>query len=82
MPLVSDGKGKAVADGELRAIGFWMSVKGPCPSGPFVSSLAMRHSPSPFDVRDLDCVIAKRWLELHESGTLIRFTEAGAALLA
>jgi hypothetical protein len=24
MPLVSDGKGKAVAHGELRAIGFWM----------------------------------------------------------
>jgi len=27
-------------------------------------------------------VIAKGWLELHESGTFIRFTEAGAALFA
>ena len=28
MPLVSDGKGKAVAHSELQAIGFWMTVKG------------------------------------------------------
>jgi hypothetical protein len=30
----------------------------------------------------LDCAIAKGWLELHESGTFVRFTEAGAALFA
>ena len=30
----------------------------------------------------LDCAIAKGWLELHESGTYVRFTEAGAALFA
>ena len=28
MPLVSDGRGKAVAHSELQAIGFWMTVKG------------------------------------------------------
>jgi hypothetical protein len=30
----------------------------------------------------LDCAIAKGWLELHESGAYVRFTEAGAALFA
>ena len=30
----------------------------------------------------LDYAIAKGWLELHESGTFVRFTEAGAALFA
>jgi hypothetical protein len=30
----------------------------------------------------LDYAIAKGWLELHESGTYVRFTEAGAALFA
>jgi hypothetical protein len=30
----------------------------------------------------LDLAIAKGWLWLHESGTYVRLTEAGAALLA
>jgi hypothetical protein len=30
----------------------------------------------------LDYAIAKGWLWLHESGTYVRFTDAGAALLA
>jgi hypothetical protein len=30
----------------------------------------------------LDLAIAKGWLRLHESGTCVRLTEAGAALLA
>jgi hypothetical protein len=30
----------------------------------------------------LDYAIAKGWLELHESGTYVRFTPAGAALFA
>ena len=54
MPLVSDGKGKAVAHGELRAIGFWMSVKGTVPVRPvrvFVSYEALAQL-DPFDVRD------------------------------
>jgi hypothetical protein len=29
---------------------------------------------------DLDLAIAKGWLWLHEFGTYVRFTEAGAAL--
>ena len=54
MPLVSDGKGKAVAHGELRAIGFWMSVKGTVPVRPvrvFVSYEGLAQL-DPFDVRD------------------------------
>ena len=30
----------------------------------------------------LDYAIAKGWLVLHESGTYVRFTEAGASLFA
>lgn len=30
----------------------------------------------------LDYAIARGWLELHESGTYVRFTDAGAALFA
>ena len=30
----------------------------------------------------LDLALAKGWLEMHESGTYVRFTEAGAALSA
>ena len=32
--------------------------------------------------RGLDLAIAKGWLTLHESGTYVTFTEAGAALFA
>ncbi len=55
MPLVSDGKGKAVAHGELRAIGFWMTAKGATPIKPvrvFVSYEALARL-DPFDIRDL-----------------------------
>jgi len=34
MPLVSDGKSRAVAHDNLRAIGFWMTVKGAKPVQP------------------------------------------------
>jgi hypothetical protein len=30
----------------------------------------------------LDLAIARGWLELHESGTFVRFTQAGADLFA
>jgi hypothetical protein len=55
MPLMGDGKGKAVAHGELRAIGFWMTVKGATPIKPvrvFVSYEALAQL-DPFDIRDL-----------------------------
>ena len=55
MPLVSDGRGKAVAHGELRAIGFWMTVKGATPVKPvrvFISYEALAQL-DPFDIRDL-----------------------------
>ena len=54
MPLVSDSKGKAVAHGELRAIGFWMIVRGASPIKPvrvFVSYEALAEL-DPFDIRD------------------------------
>jgi hypothetical protein len=44
MPLVSDGKVKPVAHSEIRAIGFWMTVKGAVPVRPvrvFVSYEAL-----------------------------------------
>ncbi|MGY8681979.1 DUF1488 family protein [Bradyrhizobium sp. UFLA05-153] len=51
MPLAADGKGKAVAHGELRAIAFWMTVKGAAPVQPvrvFVSYEALAQL-DPFD---------------------------------
>ena len=55
MPLVSDGKGKAVAHSELRAIGFWITVKDASPVRPvrvFVSYEALADL-DPHNVRDL-----------------------------
>ena len=54
MPLVFEGPGKAVAHGELRSIGFWMTVKGAIPARPirvFVSHEALAQL-DPFDIRD------------------------------
>ena len=54
MPLMGDGNGKAVAHGELRAIGCWMTVKGAIPIQPvrvFVSYEALAQL-DPFDIRD------------------------------
>jgi hypothetical protein len=48
-------------------------------SGPFLFEL--KGTPAEYKP-GLDCVIAKGWLELNESGTFVRFTEAGAALFA
>lgn len=55
MPLAADGKGKAVADSQLRAIGFWTAVDGDVPVRPvrvFVSYEALAQL-DPFDIRDL-----------------------------
>jgi hypothetical protein len=55
MPLVGEGAGKAVAHSELRAVGFWMTVKGAIPIQPvrvFVSYEALAQL-DPFDIRDL-----------------------------
>jgi hypothetical protein len=55
MPLVSDGKSKAVPHSELQAIGFWMTVKGAHPVQPvrvFVSYEALADL-DPTNVRDL-----------------------------
>jgi hypothetical protein len=55
MPLVGDGKSKGVAHSELRAIGFWMSVKGSLPIQPvrvFVSFEALAEL-EPANIGDL-----------------------------
>ena len=55
MPIVSDGNGKAVTHGELRALGFWMTVKEATPIKPvrvFVSYEVLAQL-DPFDVQDL-----------------------------
>jgi hypothetical protein len=48
-------------------------------NGPFLYEL--KGTPAEYKA-GLDCAIAKGWLELHESGTYVRFTDAGAALFA
>ena len=40
-----------------------------------------RGSPAEYKA-GLDLAVARGWLALHESGTYVRFTEAGAALFA
>ena len=55
MPLVTDAKSKGVAHGELRAIGFWMTVTASNPIQPvrvFVSHEALFRL-DPFDIRDV-----------------------------
>jgi hypothetical protein len=46
-------------------------------NGPFPDEL--KGTPAQYKA-GLDCAIAKGWLVLHESGTFVRFTDAGAAL--
>jgi hypothetical protein len=48
-------------------------------NGPFLFEL--KGTPAEYKA-GLDRAIAKGWLELHESGTFVRFTDAGAALFA
>ena len=47
-------------------------------NGPFL----FEHKGSPAEYSALDLAIARGWLALHESGTFVRFTPAGAELLA
>jgi len=48
-------------------------------NGPFLFDL--KGTPAEYKA-GLERAIANGWLELHESGTFVRFTEAGAALFA
>jgi hypothetical protein len=48
-------------------------------NGPFLYEL--RGTPAEYKA-GLDRAIEKGWLDLHESGTFVRFTRAGAALFA
>jgi hypothetical protein len=48
-------------------------------NGPFLFQL--KGAPAEYKA-GLDLAIAKGWLWLHESGTYVRLTEAGAALFA
>jgi hypothetical protein len=47
-------------------------------NGPFLFEL--KGTPAEYKA-GLDHAIAKGWLEMHESGTYVRFTDAGAAPL-
>jgi Protein of unknown function (DUF1488) len=54
MPLSVEGGGKAVAHGDHRAVGFWMTVGGTIPLQPvriFVSYEALAQL-DPLDIRD------------------------------
>jgi Protein of unknown function (DUF1488) len=60
MPLVGDEKSKGAAHSELRAIGFWMSVKGAHPVQSvrvFVSFEALAEL-EPANIRDLAAAFA------------------------
>jgi hypothetical protein len=48
-------------------------------NGPFLFEL--KGTPAEYKA-GLDLAIAKGWLELHESGTYVKVTEAGAAMFA
>ena len=48
-------------------------------SGPFL--FVEKATPAEYKA-GLDLAIARGWLELHESGTFVRFTQAGADLFA
>jgi hypothetical protein len=48
-------------------------------NGPFLFRL--KGTPAEYKA-GLDCAIEKGWLDLHESGTFVRLTQAGAALFA
>jgi len=48
-------------------------------NGPFLFQL--KGTPAEYKA-GLDLAIAKGWLELHESGPFVRFTQAGADLFA
>jgi Protein of unknown function (DUF1488) len=55
MPLISEGRSKAIPHSELRAVGFWMTVKGSNPVQPvrvFVSYEALADL-DPSNIRDL-----------------------------
>jgi hypothetical protein len=55
MPLIVEGNSKAITHSELRAIGFWMTVKGAVPVRPvrvFVSHEALADL-DPSNIRDL-----------------------------
>ena len=41
----------------------------------------LKGTPAEYKV-GLECAIANGWLDLHESGTYVKLTEAGATLLA
>ena len=43
--------------------------------------LATKGTPAEYKA-GLDLAIARGWLEIHESGTFVRFTQAGADLFA
>jgi len=47
-------------------------------NGPFLFEL----KGTPAEYSGLDLCIARGWLELHESGTYVKLTEAGAAMFA
>jgi hypothetical protein len=48
---------------------------------PFLSDPAIRGTPSEYKA-GLDFAVAKGWLWVHESGTYVKITEAGAVLFA
>jgi hypothetical protein len=60
-------------------IGHRWPLRATSDRGPFLYQL--KGTPAEYKA-GLDCAIAKGWLILHERGTYVKFTEAGAAMFA
>jgi hypothetical protein len=56
-----------------------LTIASRCFNGPFLYQL--KGTPAEYKAA-LDHALAKGWLWLHESGTYVKFTEAGVALFA
>jgi hypothetical protein len=69
------GRVSLTHSGRSRMEGFYIKKI----NGPFIYEL--KGLPAEYKA-GLDLAIANGWLELHESGTFVKFTEAGAALFA
>ena len=72
MPLIVEGKSTAIIHSELRALGFWMTVKGAVPVRPvrvFVSYEALAEF-SRSNIRDLAAAVEHfdKFRSPHRSG--------------
>jgi hypothetical protein len=79
MPLVVEGKSTAIIHSELRALGFWMTVKGAVPVRPvrvFVSYEALADL-DPSNFRDLAAAVEHKFRTRIEAAASDKFDRVG-----